>query len=188
MTPEAAPSPNSCCRFEARLHRAATSSSEPPWGFLVLPKEASATLPRRGRTTVEGSINGQPITATLEPDGQLSHWLRVPEALRRAAGAAFGDVLQVEVRPVANEPEPDVPGDLAEALAASADALSGWHATTTLARVDWIHWIETAKQSRTRAKRIDDACRQLAQGKRRVCCFDPSGFYSKALCAPKAED
>ena len=63
-----------------------------------------------------------------------------------------------------------------------------WRATTTLSRVDWIHWIESAKQARTRPKRISDACDQLAAGKRRMCCFDPSGFYSKALTSPEAAD
>jgi uncharacterized protein YdeI (YjbR/CyaY-like superfamily) len=63
-----------------------------------------------------------------------------------------------------------------------------WDATTTLARVDWIHWIVSAKQSKTRAKRIADACDMLASGKKRVCCFDPSGFYSKAFCAPLADE
>lgn len=57
-----------------------------------------------------------------------------------------------------------------------------------LARVDWIHWIVSAKQAKTRAKRISDACSKLAAGERRVCCFDVSGFYSKALKAPMAAD
>lgn len=56
-----------------------------------------------------------------------------------------------------------------------------------VARVDWIHWIVSAKQAQTRAKRISDACEMLASGERRVCCFDPSGFYSKAFGAPKAK-
>ena len=87
---------------------------------------------------------------------------------------------------MAREPEPEVPEDLREALQAAPEARAVWEATTTLARVDWIHWITTAKQAKTRAKRIDDACDMLASGKKRVCCFDPSGFYSKAIRAPEA--
>lgn len=73
------------------------------------------------------------------------------------------------------------------ALAATPEARAVRDETTTLARLDWIHWITSAKQLKTRAKRIGDACDMLASGKRRVCCSDPSGFYSKALSAPKAE-
>jgi hypothetical protein len=36
------------------------------------------------------------------------------------------------------------------------------------------------------ARRIKNACSMLAAGKRRVCCFDRSGFYSKSLSAPKS--
>ena len=43
----------------------------------------------------------------------------------------------------------------------------------------------TAKQAETRAKRIRGACDMLAKGKRRVCCFDRSGFYSKQFSAPQ---
>jgi hypothetical protein len=155
---------------------------------VVLPREASEKLPRRGRTTVEGTINGTRFQATLEPDGRLSHWLPVSRELQEAAGAQAGDLVRLEIRPVDKEPEPQIPSDLLEALSSAPDARAVWDATTTIARLDWIHWITSAKQAKTRAKRIGDACEMLAGGKRRVCCFDPSGYYSKALRAPEAAD
>lgn len=161
------------------------SSSDTPWAFVILPKLESDKLPRRGRTTVEGTLNGERFQATLEPDGQLSHWLRVEKALSDAAGAAVGDLVTVDIRPVATEPEPDVPSDLAKALSGTPEARIAWEDTTTIARLDWIHWITTAKQAKTRAKRISTACDMLVSGKRRICCFDPSGFYSKAFAAPQ---
>lgn len=100
----------------------------------------------------------------------------------------MGDIVTFEIRSVDQEPEPEVPSDLQEALAAAPEARAVWDDTTTVARLDWIHWITSAKQSTTRAKRIGDACAMLASGKRRVCCFDPSGYYSKAFSAPEAED
>lgn len=156
--------------------------------FVVLPKVASDKLPRRGRTSVSGHINGVAFQATLEPDGQLSHWLALSEDLLNAAGAAIGSVASFDMMALQQEPEPAVPDDLQQALAASADASAVWHDTTTIARLDWIHWITSAKQAKTRAKRVSDACNMLAEGKRRVCCFDPSGFYSKAFSAPKAAE
>jgi hypothetical protein len=175
-------------RFEAKLLRPAKSGNAAPWAFVILPERASAKLPRRGRTTVEGSINGHGFRATLEPDGRLSHWLRVDEELLESAGVNIGDIATFEIMAVAQEPEPEMPSDLQEALAAAPEARAVWADTTTIARLDWIHWITSAKQSKTRAKRISDACDMLASGKRRVCCFDPSGYYSKAFCAPKAAD
>ena len=133
-------------------------------------------------------MNGSPFQATLEPDGQLSHWLKVEEELREAAHAVAGDIVTMEIAPVEQEPEPPVPPDLANALVATPEAKKAWDATTIIARLDWIHWIESAKQQKTRESRINGACDMLASGKKRVCCFDPSGFYSKSLSAPKAAD
>lgn len=175
-------------RFKTTLLAPARPGKDRSWAFLVLPKSASDKLPRRGRTTVAGTLNGHAFQATLEPDGQLSHWLKVDKQLCEEAGIAVGDTVTLTVVPVQPEPEPQLPADFGKALAASAKALATWEDTTTLARVDWIHWVVSAKQQKTREKRIRDACGMLASGKRRVCCFDESGFYSKSLRAPEASD
>ena len=179
---------NSESGFSAKLLRPAKTDDQAPWAFIVLPQEVSDKLPRRGRTTIDGKINGHRFTATLDPDGKRSHWLRIGNALQEESGVAVGDVVTFEIEPVDKEPEPPVPDDFEKALAAAPEARRVWDDTTTIARLDWIHWITSAKQSKTREKRINDACEMLADGKRRVCCFDPSGFYSKALRAPVAED
>lgn len=181
--PNATPS-----QFKARLLRPALPGDGAPWAFVVLPTSASATLPRRGRTSVNVTLNGHPFTALLEPDGQKSHWLKIEHKLLTAVGADFGDLVEWEVSAAAAEPEPVIPADLAKALKACPAAQVTWQATTTIARLDWIHWMTSAKQSVTRAKRIQEGCDMLASGKKRVCCFDPSGFYSKAFAAPDAKD
>ncbi|MBL3556926.1 MULTISPECIES: YdeI/OmpD-associated family protein [Marinobacter] len=174
-------------RFTTQLLRPKEPGEGNSWGFAILPKEASAKLPRRGRITVDGTINGQGFRALLEPDGQKSHWLKIDEQLLKDSGAEFGDELQFEIMAAEQEPEPEVPPDLVDALQASPVALATWEATTPIARLDWIHWITSAKQPKTRTKRINDACDMLGSGKKRVCCFDPSGYYSKAFRAPQAE-
>lgn len=171
--------------FEAKLLRPADPGAGGAWAFVVLPQAASAKLQRRGRITVHGNLNGRKFTALLEPDGRKSHWLKIDAKLLKASGAAFGDVARFEIQAAEQEPEPQVPADLLQALRAAPEARAVWDATTTIARLDWIHWITTAKQAKTRAKRIRDACDMLAAGEKRVCCFDPSGFYSKALRAPE---
>lgn len=173
-------------RFKAKLLWPAAPVKGGSWTFLVLPKSASAKLPTRGMTTVEGTINRYPFRATLEPDGQRSHWLKVTRKIREAAGADVGDVVTLEITSVGKEPEPRVPADLRKALAAAPKARALWSDITPIARRDWIHWITSAKRLETRTRRIDNACDMLAAGKRRVCCFDRSGVYSKSFGAPKA--
>ena len=173
-------------RFKAKLFGPVESEKGDSWTFLTLPKNGSAKLPSRGMTAIEGTINGVAFQAVLEPDGQKSHWLKVDGKLSEAAGAHAGDVVTLEISPALEEPEPIIPADLRKALAAAAPkARKLWSDITPNARRDWIHWITSAKQPETRARRIKNACSMLAAGKRRVCCFDRSGFYSKSLSAPK---
>lgn len=176
--------PDRKLQFAAKLCMSAEAIDGSCFAFLVFPEDLSRKLPRRGRTSVSGDINGHTFQATLEPDGQLSHWLIVSTELCEAAGVTSGDIVAVQVVPLVPEPEPQVPPDIRAALSAVPQACRTWEDTTVIARVDWIHWMTSAKQARTRTKRIKDACDMLAAGKKRVCCFDPSGYYSKALSAP----
>jgi hypothetical protein len=153
---------------------------------VILPKECSDELPRRGRTTVDATVNGVAFQVVAEPDGKKSHWIRLDAELLQRAEVEYGDVASFEVRAVAEEPEPAVPVDLSAALDASPAAQSTWKATSTLARVDWVHWIVSAKKEGTRSKRVRETVDKLSAGKRTVCCFDNSGCYSKALSAPKS--
>jgi hypothetical protein len=182
-------------RFKAKLFRPAMEPARPradqrekgdSWTFLILPKTASAKLPSRGMTAIEGTINGFAFEATLEPDGQKSHWLKVDRKLGKSARAEAGDIVTLEIAPAGKETEPEVPADLRKALATAPKARAVWSDITPNAHRDWIHWVTSAKQAETRSRRIKNACSMLAAGKRRVCCFDRSGFYSKSLSAPKA--
>ena len=178
---------NTMIRFKAKLLRPAESEKGDSWTFLILPKNASAKLPSRGMTAIEGTLNGFPFQAVLEPDGQKSHWLKVDRKLSKSSGAEAGDTVTLKIAPALEELEPTVPADLRKALAAAAPkAIKLWSDITPIARRDWIHWIISAKQEETRARRIKNACSMLAAGKRRPCCFDRSGFYDKSLSAPKA--
>lgn len=103
-------------RFKAKLARPAAPKNA-TWTFLLLPRAASAKLPTRAMTTVEGTFGGQSFKATLEPDGNGSHWLKVPKALREAAGAEPGDNVALDIAPSDAQLEPAIPADLRRALA-----------------------------------------------------------------------
>jgi len=65
----------------------------------------------------------------------------------------------------------DLPDDLRASLVAAPGALATWRDITPLARNEWICWIETAKKSETRRKRLDWGRASLTDGKRRPCCW-----------------
>lgn len=177
-------------RFTATLARPKPEPGARPasWTFLTLPKAASRKLPARGMVSVEGTLNDHPFQATLQPDGDGGHWLKVPPKLRREAGAENGDTVTVQVTPMAEEPEPKVPPDLKKALSSAPKAQETWSDITPLARRDWIQWITSGKRAATRTIRIEKACDLLAKGKRRPCCFDRSGMYDKSLRCPAPDN
>ena len=64
-----------------------------------------------------------------------------------------------------------LPADLEAALRSSGTARATWEDITTLARNEWICWVENAKKAETRTKRIAWGCENLEAGKRRPCCW-----------------
>ncbi|HEX7379602.1 MAG TPA: YdeI/OmpD-associated family protein [Pirellulales bacterium] len=142
------------------------------WTVLALPKSASAKLPSRGMCVVTGTINGLGFEAPLEPDGKGSHWFCVDDAMSDATGTVAGDTVALVIGPAAEWPEPQVPADLNQALAAAPEAHHLWSDITTAARWDWIRWIRSTKNPETRRRRIEVACSKLGAGNRRPCCFN----------------
>ena len=87
------------------------------------------------------------------------------------------------------QPEPKVPADLREVLAAAPQAKAQWNALTPLARQDFIMWINSAKQSETRKRRVESIPSRLASGKRRPCCFAivPQDLHKALAATAKAK-
>ena len=152
--------------FEAKLFKIG------PWTLLRLTKSASAMLPSRGMTMVEGTINGSRFQAALEPDGRGSHWFRVDKTMLEATNAAAGDTARLAIEPVKEWSEPKVPEYLKKALKASSQVNKLWVDITPMARWDWLRWIGSTKNPETRKRRINVAFSKLRAGERRPCCFN----------------
>lgn len=172
--------------FETRLTPADSAASDAGvHAFLALPKSAHKALspsgPASASVIVEGSINGFPFRARVEPDDKLG----VSKAICKATGVNIGDSFRVEITRVGDEAETRLPAELHKALKASPASLETWQGTTPLARRDWILWIVTAKKPETRLGRIEKACDMLAGGKRRVCCFPGLNWMTRDHVAPE---
>ena len=176
MKPSMLPETKSTIRFSAKLPRPKASERTGSRTLLALPRNARAKLSpalQKDMTMVEGTINGFPFRAALEPDGDGSHGLRVSRAVQDAAGVSDGaeETAMVEITRVGDEPELRVPVDLRKALEATPPAQALWARITPMARRDWVLWITSVKQEETRRRRIENGCDMLASGKRRPCCM-----------------
>ena len=162
-------------RFKARLLRHPKTTKHDSWTLLNVPKVVSKKL--HGMARVEGTMNGHPFRAALEPNTSGGQWLRVNKALCKGAGADVGDTVKLAI--LGPEPEPTVPADLRAVLAASHDAKTLWKDLKAIGRRDWIRWIDSAKTPETRSRRITRTVEQLSSGKRRPCCVN---VYEYMLC------
>jgi uncharacterized protein YdeI (YjbR/CyaY-like superfamily) len=64
-----------------------------------------------------------------------------------------------------------LPQDLRKMLSSSRATFEAWEDITPLARNEWICWITSPKKLETRTEHIARAKVQLAEGKRRPCCW-----------------
>lgn len=64
-----------------------------------------------------------------------------------------------------------VPPDIGERLTETDDTLRIWNTLTPLARNEWICWVESVKQEKTRIQHIERLIIELREGKKRPCCW-----------------
>lgn len=136
-----------------------------------LPDEASAQLPSRGQVAVTARLNGHPVETVVEPDGRRGHWIPL-DGLRETLRLDDGAQVAGELEPRKEWPEPEVPEDLAAALAAAPDFQEVWEDITPMARWEWVRWVQATRNPDTRQRRVEVTVSKMRGGKRRPCCFD----------------
>lgn len=143
------------------------------WTILRLPEKDSLKLPSRGQVAVKGIINGHEFQTVLEPDGYWGHWMRVDSKLQKAADVRAGDTATLEMTPTKDWPDPEVPKDFKEALEIAPQKVKNkWHDITSMARWEWIRWVNATSSIDTRAIRIEKSVSKLNGSHRRPCCFN----------------
>lgn len=63
------------------------------------------------------------------------------------------------------------PEDVRKVLISKSTLLIIWEDITSLARNEWICWIESAKKEETRERRIKIMVDKFKKGERRPCCW-----------------
>ena len=151
----------------------ATLSTIDAWTIVRLPEEASETLPSRGQVAVQGTINGHRFQTVVEPDGSSGQWIKIDGQLQHSAAIRVGDTATLEIEPVKDWPEPNVPPDLETALAAAPEKIQTmWNEITPMARWEWVRWVNATRNPDTRKRRVEVSISKMAGGRRRPCCFN----------------
>ena len=163
-------------RFDATLYRLDA------WTLLRLPEQASEKLPSRGQVAVRGRINGHGFETVLEPDGNFGHWMRIDEEQQQTAAIGAGDTAALEIEPLGDWPEPNLPEDFETALAAAPQKIQElWKEITPMARWEWVRWVNATKNPDTRKRRVEVSLSKMNSGKRRPCCFNLAACTDPSL-------
>lgn len=143
------------------------------WTIARIPEDESVKLTSRGQISVKGTINGHEFQTVLEPDGYWSHWFRLDDTKQKEIGVKTGDGISVELTPVKEWPEPNLPDDIQKALNAAPEKVQQkWRDITPMAQWEWVRWVNSTGVDATRAIRIEKTISKLKGTHRRPCCFN----------------
>lgn len=133
--------------------------------FLIVPFDPDAEWGTRSRHSVSGTVDGKRIRGALVRFGD-SWGLPAGPVWLRDNGFQVGDEVEARLQP--EGPQLNTIGsDFADALSADPAAMCFFEGLTTFHRKNYLRWIDGAKQAETRARRIEQAVRDLAEAKLR---------------------
>lgn len=153
-----------------RVRFTATIEPTENGAFVEVPPDAVAALGATGRTSVTGSIDGEPITSQVMPYTFEGLGRRVVLGVTRAQRAAIGkDVgdavaLELERDDRSRSANTAVPRELSDALAADAEARVAFERLAPSRRREHATFVAEAKRDETRRRRAGRVVQQLRGG------------------------
>lgn len=126
------------------------------WSYIEIPADLAQQLKPGNKKSfrVKGMLDGYAIQGmALMPMGEGNFIMALKAEVRKGIHKNAGAILQVKLE-VDNEYKVEVPDDLKECFEFEPEALIFFNSLPKSHRDYFIKWIESAKTSETRAKRI----------------------------------
>jgi hypothetical protein len=129
---------------------------------------AARTWRDEKKVPVEIEVAGsrRKTTALRRADGSYRVFLEA--SLREAAGVSAGDEVTLSLKKSGELSEAEVPADLERALARSKNNREAWTALTLRQRRDFVRYLEEARGSDTRRRRLDQSLETIREKRRRI--------------------
>jgi Bacteriocin-protection, YdeI or OmpD-Associated/Domain of unknown function (DUF1905) len=124
---------------------------------------------------VHGWIEGLPFENTLVPRGGGNYRFHVHSKIWRKLRIDAGAAVEVTMLLDSEPREAVIPPDLGAALADTPGALATFNAQTVALRRQIVAWVEAAKQSRTRDKRVQILVQRMLERGRKKGPRKPAG-------------
>jgi hypothetical protein len=137
--------------------------------FVVIPPKIVAALGATGRTSVTGTIDGQPFANQVMPytyEGVGRQFVMVVnKAVRTALGKEAGESVEFVLARDTRSRSADVvvPAELVEALAADPESQSRFDGLAPSHRREYADFVGEAKREETRRRRAEQTIARLRQ-------------------------
>ena len=148
-------------RFTARIVEARGGGA-----FVEIPFSVPDVFGTKGQVRVKGTIDGHAFQSSIAPMGGGTHLLGLHKATREAIGKSIGDRVSVDIEQDAAERTVKVPADLEKALSKNRAAKDRFDGFAYTHRKEYVRWIEEAKKTETRERRITQAVERIAKGEK----------------------
>jgi hypothetical protein len=138
--------------------------------YVVIPPEAIAALGATGRTSVTGTIDGQPFSNQVMPytfEGVGRQVVMVVNRnVRMSIGKDAGDTVEFSLARDDRSRSPDspVPSELVDALDAAPDAKAAFERLAPSHRREHAEFVAAAKREETRRRRAAQTVERLQAG------------------------
>lgn len=137
------------------------------WTYIDVPAEISIKFKKTGRIPVSGSVDNVKFRTSVLPKGDGTFYFFVSIPLRQSIGKKAGDYVTVLIEEDTKPRIVNVPKDIFEALSTSDLALATFNKFSYSHKKELIEWINEAKRTETRQRRIAKAVVILESYKKR---------------------
>lgn len=130
--------------------------------FVTIPFDVERIFGKQ-RVKVKATIDGEPYRGSLVRIGGRRHILGILKAIRGKIGKTIGNMVDITLLEDLEPREAAVPEDLQKALHAASGSYSLFQKLSYSHRKEYINWIDEAKRSETRKKRIAETIRRMGE-------------------------
>jgi hypothetical protein len=138
----------------------------PAGAFVLSDDQAAAVGDGRRAFPVRVTVNEVTLPLRLARMGG-ENMIGLARAARQQAGVDIGSAYEVSIAPDDKERTVEMPGDLADALAADPVAGAAFEGLAYSHRKEFVRWITEAKREATRAQRVARTVEMLRAGEHR---------------------
>jgi hypothetical protein len=135
------------------------------WTNFHTPFNTEEAFGKKGRVPVVLEIAEKTFRTSTFPEPDGSGYIQFGKAMQQETGIKAGDRVEVTLALDTALRELVTPPDLADALNKNSSALAYWNNLAYSHKKVYVLWIDEAKQSETRLRRIQKTVENLTAGK-----------------------